>query len=363
MPRHSQNLGAVAWCRRGRTVALVAAVLALPATAAAQRPWTVTISPSTTPLPSGQCTPIHLDIVDGSTGAVARGPTGGRVLLADFDMTITPAGSFVGRYDGASAWYACACPNSVGAVGTITATYPAKTLAEKLRAPSVAFASTATITATQRNNSGIPIGCEPIKTMTVQSGSAPPWSVTLASGVKAIAIGNCTAIGIDLRDASGKERPRNPAGQLVSIADFDMSASAGSGSAVAAQYDGRWAWSACGCQGSTAGAPVTITATYPAHALPDASRIRDVAFQSSVLIPCLRRQALRIRPRARLRRVLPRRRSLCDPHPRDDLSPSRYQLSLRRPRLRPSRCSCPEEGASRFPRAHPSPLRPPRRTS
>ncbi|MDB4911158.1 MAG: hypothetical protein JWO39_1981 [Gemmatimonadetes bacterium] len=260
-------------------------LLTIAPTAAAQNPWTVEIKPSSTPLITGACTPIRLTLLDATGKDTPRNPTGMRVSLADFDMTVSPAGALVGRYDGAAAWSACACPATTGTVATITASYPAKALADKARVPGVTFQSTTTVPVVEgKNISGVPIGCETIKTTTVQSGSAPPWTVAIAPGVKAIAIGGCTPIRLDLRDASGKEWPRNPSGQLLSLADFDMAVTA-SGGTVAGKYDGPATWAACGCQGSTVGAPATITATYPARSLPDASRVRGVAFQSSVAIP------------------------------------------------------------------------------
>jgi hypothetical protein len=109
----------------------------------------------------------------------------------------------------------------------------AETLVEKARVPGVAFQSMITVPVVEgKNISGVPIGCETIKTTTVQSGAAPPWTVAIAPGVKAIAIGGCTPIRLDLRDASGKEWPRNPAGQLLSLADFDMAVTSPSRSAI-----------------------------------------------------------------------------------------------------------------------------------
>jgi hypothetical protein len=79
-------------------------------TATAQGPWTVEIKPSTTPLVTGGCTPIRLTLLDASGKDAPRNPTGMRVSISDFDMTVAPAGAVVGRYDGAASWSACACP-------------------------------------------------------------------------------------------------------------------------------------------------------------------------------------------------------------------------------------------------------------
>jgi hypothetical protein len=71
-------------------------------TATAQGPWTVEIEPSTTPLVTGGCTPIRLTLLDASGKDAPRNPTGMRVSISDFDMTVAPAGAVVGRYDGAA---------------------------------------------------------------------------------------------------------------------------------------------------------------------------------------------------------------------------------------------------------------------
>ncbi|MEP6689802.1 MAG: fibronectin type III domain-containing protein [Gemmatimonadaceae bacterium] len=263
----------------------LAVLLATAATASAQSPWTVDIRPSTATLMTGNCTAIRLNLVDATGKEWPRNPAGGLISMADFDWSVAAGGAVVGRYDGAAAWSACACPASAGTVATITATYPAKALADKSRMPGVAFQSSVTVPVADGRSSGVPVGCEAIKTTTVPMGGEVAWTVTLMPSVTAIPIGSCSAVGIDLRDASGKEGPRNPAGQRVSLADFDMSVSAASGSSAAGSYNGATSWSACGCQGSAVGALATITATYPARLLADRARVPGVAFQSSISVP------------------------------------------------------------------------------
>ena len=277
---------AFARCAPAFAATSLAALLSVAATANAQGPWKVEIIPNTTPLVTGSCTPVRLNLLDAAGKVSPRNSLGQRVSIFDFDMSISPIPAVVGRYDGASAWSACGCPGSGGAVATITATYPSKLLPEKARMPGVAFSNTITVPVSEgKNLSGIPIGCSKIKTTTAQSGSMAPWTVTLANGLSAIPIGGCRAISIDLRDASGKEWPRNPAGRLLSLADFDMAVSAASGSTVAGMGAGATIWTACACQGSTIGAPATITATYPARALPEDARVKGMSFQSSVAVP------------------------------------------------------------------------------
>jgi len=252
--------------------------------ASAQTRWSVTIKPNTPSLTTGACTPIRLELLDATGRAAPRNAAGMLVSIADFDMSVTGTG-VVGRYDGVSIWSACACPASAGASATITATYPAQSLAARARVPGVTLQSSITVPVAAGTGSGIPIGCETTKTTTAPAGSSAPWAVTLISGVGALPIGSCSQVMIHLRDATGKESPRNAAGQLVSLADFDMAVSGAGGAAVAGQQQGAANWSACACQGSTVGALATITATYPARALASSAQAPGVAFQSSVTLP------------------------------------------------------------------------------
>jgi hypothetical protein len=71
-----------------------------------------------------------------------------------------------------------------------------------------------------------------------------PWSVSIHPATNYVAIGQCLPVYIDLLDASGKDIPRNPSGQRVSIADFDWTAS---GNAAVGKYDGPNAWAVCAC--------------------------------------------------------------------------------------------------------------------
>ena len=255
-----------------------------PTIGGAQQPWKVTIDAPVS-LRTGYCTPVGITVLDATTGAAPRNQLGARVTIADFDMTVASGGAVVGRYAGASAWSACACPASQGAVATIAATYPARSLVPEARVRGVALQSSTDVPVVDGNLSGVPIGCETYKTTTVDAGSGAPWTVTLTSNTSPIQIGTCSLIQIDLRDATGKEDPRNPESQRVSLADFDMAVTSKGVGAVAGQYTGPSFWSACACQRATVGALATITATYPGRALAERARVPDVAFQSSIAIP------------------------------------------------------------------------------
>jgi microsomal dipeptidase-like Zn-dependent dipeptidase len=261
--------------------ASLAALLMVATGAGAQSPWSLTLRPASPSLRAGECTPVYLDLLNASGRDSPRNPAGMKVSIADFDMSVT-GGAVVGRYDGPSAWSACACPASAGVSATITASYPARGLALKARVSGVAFQTSITVPVGERRGSGVPIGCEALKTATVPASGSAPWTVTLTSAQVAIPIGTCGAISIDLRDSSGKSQPRNPAGVLISLADFDMTAT---GSAVAGQYSGAANWSVCGCQAGTVGSLATITASYPSGGLAAAARVPGVAFRSTMTIP------------------------------------------------------------------------------
>ena len=266
-------------------VLLVLTVCSLAAaTGGAQEPWNVAFNAPIS-LTTGYCAPIGVTVLDARTNATPRNPLGAGVSIAHFDMTVASKGAVVGRYSGASAWAACACPGSAGAVATITATYPAVSLAESARVRGVAFTSTIDVPIVDRKLSGTPIGCETYETTTVGAETEAPWTVTLLSNTTPIPIGSCSALQVDLRDATGKEHPRNPAAQLVSIADFDVTVTAARGGAVVEKYNDARYWGACACQGASAGELATITASYPARGLAERARVPDVAFQSSITIP------------------------------------------------------------------------------
>ena len=164
-----------------RRVSLVvggAALLALAASAGAQSPWTLTIKPNTNPLVVGVCTPVRLELANASGKDAPRNAAGMLLSIADFDMSVAaaPAAAVVGRYDGANAWSACACPGSSGAMATITATYPARSLNPKALVAGVSFQSSITVPVAAAGNSGVPVGCEKLKTTTARITTATAFA-------------------------------------------------------------------------------------------------------------------------------------------------------------------------------------------
>lgn len=116
----------------------------------------------------------------------------------------------------------------------------------------------------------------------VGGGMQVPWQVSLRPPTNYVAIGQCLPMYIDLLDASGKDIPRNPIGQRVTIADFDWSAS---GNAAVGKYDGPNAWAVCACPAAAVGSTIHVMATYPAATLAENKKVPGLAFQSYIELP------------------------------------------------------------------------------
>ena len=103
-----------------------------------------------------------------------------------------------------------------------------------------------------------------------------PWTVSIHPATNYVAIGQCLPVYIDLLDASGKDIPRNPTGQRVSIADFDWSAS---GNAAVGKYNGPNAWAVCACPAAAVGSTIHVMAKYPAASLAEKAKVPGLAFR------------------------------------------------------------------------------------
>ena len=108
-----------------------------------------------------------------------------------------------------------------------------------------------------------------------------PWNVVITPTMDPLPIGVCGAVRLSVLDASGKDAPRNPGGARVTIADFDMRVSADDRRAVVGSRIDDFHWSVCACQSAIVGSTATITATYPASALAEKSRVPDVRIETS----------------------------------------------------------------------------------
>lgn len=240
-------------------------------------PFTATVSMTRKVLAVGECSAVSLALKDASTQEWPRGPNGTLVSMADFDLSVSApaARSAVGQYDGPNSFAVCACPKApVGTVATVTATYPSKWIAPKVRVPGVSFATTTSAPIAAGSSSGDPPGCD-----APNASTGGPWTVTVQPSVSALAIGSCSAVSLSIRDSTGKTTPRNPAGTLVSIADFEMSATTANGADVVGTRYSPSSFSACACQTGTVGEAATITAKYPRSQLDPKARVPRVEMQ------------------------------------------------------------------------------------
>src|SRR5215213_10380528 len=134
----SQSTGRPALRWAGFTFAALVVASSL---ANAQAPWKVTVT-ATDPLAVGSCSAVALIMSDTVTFDRPRGPNGAYLAPGDFDITVTAADSMAvtsHRID-RDHTVACACQKAKkGTVGTVKASYPARSLAPAARAKGVAF--------------------------------------------------------------------------------------------------------------------------------------------------------------------------------------------------------------------------------
>jgi hypothetical protein len=242
-------------------------------------PFTATVSMTRKVLAVGECSAVSLALREASTQEWPRGPNGSLVTMADFDLSVSApaARAAVGQYDGPNSFRVCACPKApVGTVATVTATYPSKWIAPKVRVPGVSFSTTTSAPIAAGASSGNPPGCD-----APNASAGGPWTVTIQPSVSALAIGSCSAVSLTIRDSTGKTTPRNPAGTLVSIADFEMSATSANGADVVGTQYSPSSFSACACQTGTVGEAATITAKYPGSQLDPKARAPHVEMQAT----------------------------------------------------------------------------------
>ena len=130
----------------GLRASLVVAAAAIASTLLwAQSPWTVTVTPTLNPLPVGFCSPVQVTVT-APGGDTPRSPSGARVTISDFDMSVTGS-SVIGHQIDASHWQVCACQGAtVGSVANVKAVYPAAALTPRARVDGVKFEMAATIT-------------------------------------------------------------------------------------------------------------------------------------------------------------------------------------------------------------------------
>ncbi|MDQ2768000.1 MAG: hypothetical protein M3Y30_12690 [Gemmatimonadota bacterium] len=125
-------------------------------------PWTVAIQPSANTVAVGNCQLVYIELTDETGKDRPRRPGGMRVSLADFDWSAVgeQPNAAVGNYDGPNSWSVCACQSAVvGSMVTITATYPAASLPDKVRVPGLAFRSTTQLPIHAPYGKSNPKGC------------------------------------------------------------------------------------------------------------------------------------------------------------------------------------------------------------
>ena len=116
------------------------------------------------------------------------------------------------------------------------------------------------------------------------AGAQGAWTVTITPTMDPLPIGYCGAVLIKLVDPASSERPRNGAGYLMSMADFDMSVTSASAGAVAGQQIDAGHWAVCACQAGVEGASATITASYPASRLLRSEQVAGVPFKTTTTV-------------------------------------------------------------------------------
>jgi len=121
-------------------------------------------------------------------------------------------------------------------------------------------------------------GAALLLTSPMSNAQAPQWTVAVGSTMNPLPIGLCAAVSLGVRDPLLRDVPRNPQGYRVTLADFDVTVS---GYSASGYYIDATHFQVCACQGGTPGAQATVTATYPAQALPAASRVPGVSIQVS----------------------------------------------------------------------------------
>jgi hypothetical protein len=115
--------------------------------------------------------------------------------------------------------------------------------------------------------------------ITMPAFAQAPWTVTITPTMNPLPVGFCGAVQVTIRDASGSDVPRNPQGYRITLADFDMAVASPNATSVVGQQIDATHWSVCACQGAAPGTDATITASYPARALPEAARVKDASLQ------------------------------------------------------------------------------------
>jgi hypothetical protein len=138
-----------------------------------------------------------------------------------------------------------------------------------------------------RQPSVVTLACLLVSALSICDGAqaqSPQWQVIVTPTLNPLPIGLCGAVHVTVLDAAAMDMPRNGLGARVTIADFDMTVTApGARSVVGQQIDASH-WSVCACNGAPVGGVATVTATYPARALPATARVPGASFTSKATV-------------------------------------------------------------------------------
>ncbi|MDB4881727.1 MAG: hypothetical protein JWL95_493 [Gemmatimonadetes bacterium] len=251
---------------RHRTDSLVvvfALLLALVSPSAARSqgngvPWEVTLTPTVNPLPIGSCGAVRLTLEDRARKDHARNTAGSYVQTEHFDLEVDAGGKAIGQYHGANMFVVCACQGAtIGASGTVIATYPAKGLDEKKKTKGVAFQAKAPFTIAKAVGGFNPQGCAPSTTTVTSTGTGTSGGTTVTSGsTTTTTTAPPVATGAPVATA-----PTTTPVELVAVTTMPLGTAQQGGAAPTAPTSAPPTTAPTGTMGGTLAQPVAVVGT------------------------------------------------------------------------------------------------------
>ena len=181
--------------------------------------------------------------------------------MADFDMAVTAANplSVAGQYDGPASFSACACQGAVvGDVGTVTATYPAKSLAANARVRGQSTQASATFCTAKAYGTSDPPACGLSRAGMAAAaggaaGGASGGSIGSGRGAAAgVASGAASGLAAQQREVPGAAGAGGAAGAAGGAVGGGAAGAGGSSSGAGAQAGSGGGATAAGPAGGTA---------------------------------------------------------------------------------------------------------------
>jgi hypothetical protein len=120
-----------------------------------------------------------------------------------------------------------------------------------------------------------------VSPLRAQTGTTPIWRATVRPTYDPLPVGGCGAVAIRMVDMATSDVPRDPSGQRIQISDLDISVTGADPMGVAGEFTASSVWVACACQSATVGSTATVTARYPAAALPASRTVTGASFSVS----------------------------------------------------------------------------------